>query len=165
LAAARVATLNQNTTGSSGSCTGASGSTTGNAATVTNGVYTTGTQTIGGAKTFSSNVTAPDFIATSDERLKDIIEPISGALDKVCAIDGFIYKWNNKAPSKDTVTRQVGVSAQDVQAVLPEIVEEGADGFLQLSYDRLIPLLVESIKELRAEVEELKIINSNEGQS
>jgi len=50
VAAARVATLNQNTTGSSGSCTG-------NAATVTNGVYTTGTQTIGGTKTFSSNVT------------------------------------------------------------------------------------------------------------
>ena len=102
------------------------------------------------------------MVASSDERLKDIQRPITGALDKVCAIDGFIYKWNNKAPSKDTVTRQVGVSAQDVQAVLPEIVEEGADGFLQLSYDRLIPLLVESIKELKSEVEELKSINSKD---
>ena len=71
----------------------------------------------------SSNIVyATDFIASSDERQKDVIEPITGALEKVCAIDGFIYKWNDKASSKDTVTRQVGVSAQQIQEVLPEIV-------------------------------------------
>ena len=111
----------------------------------------------------SSNIVyATDFIASSDERQKDIIEPITGALDKVCAIDGFIYKWNDKAPSGDTVTRQVGVSAQDVQEVLPEAVFETEGGYLGVAYDKLIPLLVESIKELKSEVEELKSINSKD---
>jgi hypothetical protein len=58
IAAARVETLNQNTTGSSGSCTG-------NAATVTNGVYTTGDQTIGGVKTFSGSITTPFLTSTA----------------------------------------------------------------------------------------------------
>ena len=101
-------------------------------------------------------------MTTSDERLKDIIEPITGALDKVCAIDGFIYKWNDKAPSKDTVTRQVGVSAQTVQAILPEVVGEDENGYLGVSYSKLVPLLIESIKELAAEVKELKSINSKD---
>ena len=111
----------------------------------------------------SSNIVyATDFIASSDERQKDIIEPITGALDKVCAIDGFIYKWNDKAASLDKETRQVGISAQAVQEVLPEAVFEKDDGYLGVAYDKLIPLLVESIKELKSEVEELKSINSRD---
>ena len=81
-------------------------------------------------------------------------------MDKVCAIDGFIFKWNDKAASQNRETRQVGVSAQSVQAVLPEAVFEKEEGYLGVAYDKLIPLLVESIKELKSEVEELKSINS-----
>ena len=107
---------------------------------------------------------ATDVIASSDMRLKDKVGTIDNALDKVCSLDGFLYTWNDKAKSKETSV-QIGVSAQQVQEVLPEAVTEGSDGYLGVKYDKLVPLLIESIKELRAEVEELKIINSNEGQS
>jgi hypothetical protein len=105
----------------------------------------------------SSNILyATDFIASSDERQKDIIEPITGALDKVCAIDGFIYKWNDKAASKDKESRQVGISAQAVQKVLPEAVFEKDDGYLGVAYDKLVPLLIEAVKELKSDNEELR---------
>ena len=64
--------------------------------------------------------------------------------------------------SLDKETRQVGISAQAVQEVLPEAVFEKDDGYLGVAYDKLIPLLVESIKELKSEVEELKSINSKD---
>ena len=181
LAAARVATLNQNTTGSSGSCTG-------NAATATNATnatfpYVTQTNTtnstfyptfvfsdVSGNKGLkydagftynaSSNILyATDFVASSDMRLKDKVGNLDNALAKVCSLDGFLYTWNDKAESADKETLQVGVSAQQVQEVLPEAVEESDNGYLGVKYDKLIPLLIESIKELKAEVEELKSIN------
>ena len=108
----------------------------------------------------SSNiVNATDFIASSDERLKTKVGTLDNALDKVCSIDGFLYTWNDKAQSKDKETVQVGVSAQQVQEVLPEAVAEGEEGYLGVKYDKLVPLLIESIKELKAEIEELKSIN------
>ena len=54
---------------------------------------------------------------------------------------------------------QVGVSAQEVEKVLPEAVIEKEDGYKGVKYDKLVPLLIESIKELKAEIEELKGIN------
>jgi hypothetical protein len=114
--------------------------------------------------TVSNYIYATDVIASSDMRLKDKVGTLDNALDKVCALDGFLYTWNDKAKSKETSV-QIGVSAQQVQEVLPEAVEEGEDGYLGVKYDKLVPLLIESIKELRAEVEELKSINSQEGKS
>ena len=95
-------------------------------------------------------------------RLKDKVGDIDNALDKVCSIDGFLYTWNDKAQSEDKETVQVGVSAQQVQEVLPEAVSEGEEGYLVVKYDKLVPLLIESIKELKSEIEELKRINSTE---
>ena len=174
ISAALTGNVTGNVSGSSGSCTGnAATATTATKISMTdhNGnasyplVHQTAANTVkydsGVYMNASSNIVyATDFIASSDERQKDIIEPITGALDKVCAIDGFIYKWNDKAASLDKETRQVGVSAQAVQAVLPEAVNEKDDGYLGVAYDKLVPLLIESIKELKAEVEELKRINS-----
>ena len=109
----------------------------------------------------SSNIVyATDFVASSDMRLKDKVGNLDNALDKVCALDGFLYTWNDKAESADKETLQVGVSAQQVQEVLPEAVEESDNGYLGVKYDKLVPLLIESIKELKAEVEKLKSINS-----
>jgi len=109
---------------------------------------------------------ATDVVATSDERLKDKVGTIDNALDKVCAIDGFLYKWNDKYTGKDD-TVQVGVSAQDVEKVLPEAVDELETGYKGVKYDKLVPLLIEAIKELREEninlrsdIEDLKSINS-----
>ena len=103
-------------------------------------------------------VYATDFIASSDERLKNRVGNLDNALDKVCSLDGFLYTWNDKAESLDKETVQVGVSAQQVQEVLPEAVNENDNGYLGVKYDKLVPLLIESIKELKAEIEELKDI-------
>ena len=95
----------------------------------------------------------------SDDRLKNRLEDIPNALDKVKSLSGFYYTPNETALSfgyKDK--RQVGVSAQATQKILPEIVTTApvnAD-YLTVQYEKFIPLLIEAIKELSAEVEELK---------
>ena len=106
----------------------------------------------------------------SDLRLKDKTGKIENALDKVGAIETFYYTHNDKAIELgyEDKKQQVGVSAQSVEAVMPEVVHlapidddgEGnsvsGENYKTVNYGRLVPLLIESIKELRAEVEELK---------
>jgi hypothetical protein len=99
--------------------------------------------------TFSGTVTAPNFVSSSDARLKSNIAPIPEALAKVQALTGVTF--NNLGSE----TQQMGLIAQDVQAVAPEAVVE-VDGVLRLAYGNLIGLLVEAIKDLAQEVDQLK---------
>lgn len=95
----------------------------------------------------------------SDDRLKNRLENISSALEKLQSLNGFYYKANDLAQSLGYTDRtEVGLSAQEVQKVLPEIVVPAPidDKYLTIHYERLIPLLVEAIKELSLEVEKLK---------
>lgn len=95
----------------------------------------------------------------SDERLKTRLGTIENALDKVDQLSGFFYKANEVAQSLGyTDKREVGLSAQEVQKVLPEVVVEAPidSQYLTIHYERVIPLLVEAIKELRVEIEKLK---------
>jgi hypothetical protein len=95
----------------------------------------------------------------SDDRLKTKLGNITNALDMVSTLNGFYYEANETAQALGyTVQREVGLSAQEVQKILPEIVVPAPidDQYLTIHYEKLIPLLVESIKELRAEIEELK---------
>ena len=96
----------------------------------------------------TSNITA----YYSDSRLKDFEGPIDSALDKVKALTGYYFKENDLARSfgYDNEKRQVGVSAQEVESVLPEVVTEApfnAD-YKSVWYEKLVPLLIEAIKEL-----------------
>ena len=181
VAAARVATLNQNTTGSSGS-------TTGNAATATvlqtartiNGTSFNGSAniTITAAATnvntqlaslgvgTGASGTAGEIRATnnvtayySDDRLKTKLGNIEGALDLVGRLNGFYYEANQTAVDLGyEVKREVGVSAQEVEAIMPEIVAPAPidDRYLTVRYERLAPLLIEAIKELKDKVEFLE---------
>jgi hypothetical protein len=102
-----------------------------------------------------------DIIAfASDERLKTNFEPIENAVDKVLKLRGFTYNFNEigEGLGFDTTLRHAGVSAQEVQAVLPEAVcpAPANDEYLTVKYDKLVPLLIEAIKELKAEIKELK---------
>jgi len=112
--------------------------------------------------TVTGDMTATlDVIAfASDERLKTNIQPLENALDKVLALSGFTYNFNEIGESLgfDTTTTYVGVSAQQVQAVLPEAVKPApADpNYITVQYEKLVPLLIEAIKELKAEIDELK---------
>jgi len=99
--------------------------------------------------TFSGTVTAPNFVSSSDASLKTNVTPIADALQKVQALTGVTYNMIEGG------SREIGLIAQDVQAVAPEAVVE-AEGLLRLAYGNLVGLLVEAIKDLSAEVEQLK---------
>ena len=95
----------------------------------------------------------------SDDRLKTRLGNIENALDKLMSLNGFHYEANETAQSLGyKVKPEVGLSAQEVQAVLPEVVVPAPidDKYLTIHYERVIPLLVEAIKELKAEVDSLK---------
>ena len=95
----------------------------------------------------------------SDDRLKTKLGSIVNALSKVKSLNGFYYEANETAQALGyEPIREVGVSAQEVQAILPEIVVPAPidDKYLTVRYEKLIPLLVEAIKELSEEVERLK---------
>jgi len=96
----------------------------------------------------------------SDERLKTNFEPIENAVDKVLKLRGFTYNFNEigEGLGFNTSIRHAGVSAQEVQAVLPEAVcsAPANDEYLTVKYDKLVPLLIEAIKELKEEIKELK---------
>ena len=90
---------------------------------------------------------------TSDRRLKDNITPIDDPLAKVISISGNTYDWNDKSGKTG---KDVGVIAQELEEVLPEAVTTRKNGYLAVDYDRVVPLLVEAIKELNAKVDSLE---------
>ena len=103
-----------------------------------------------------------DIIAYySDDRLKDRQGNIENALDKVTSLDGFYFKQNDVANEllpqyKDKL--QVGVSAQQVKEVLPEVIQDAPidSQYMSVQYDKIVPLLIEAIKELKKEIQSLK---------
>jgi hypothetical protein len=156
-------TLNQNTTGSSGSCTGnsstATTATTANALNTANnyqvnsiGVGTAASGTAGEIRA-TNNITA----YYSDERLKTKISDIENPLSKLHQIKTMLYHANDIAVGLgyDASIIEVGVSAQSVQRVQPEAVAPAPidDKYLTVRYERLVPLLIEAIKELDAKVD------------
>jgi hypothetical protein len=96
----------------------------------------------------------------SDERLKTKTGNIENALDKVCQIETMLYHANEVAVALgyDAAIQEVGVTAQSVQKVQPEVVVPAPidDKYLTVRYEKLVPLLIEAIKELRTEVHALK---------
>jgi len=144
-------TFNQNTTGSSGTFT----STTQNSQFNSIGVGTTADTANTGSIIATGMITA----YYSDERLKTNLGKIENALDKVSSLNGFYYEPNEVAQELGyDIKREVGVSAQEVQKILPEIVVPAPidDKYLTVHYERLVPLLIEAIKELKSEIDELK---------
>jgi hypothetical protein len=95
----------------------------------------------------------------SDDRLKTRLGNIESALDKIRSLTGFYYEANQTAQDLGyRVKREVGVSAQEVQKVMPEIVVPAPidDKYLTVHYDKLLPLVIEAIKELANEFDEIK---------
>jgi hypothetical protein len=96
----------------------------------------------------------------SDERLKDLKGTIPNALDKVNQLNGYYYTPNETAQALgvDNKGLEVGISAQEVEAVLPEIVTKSAigDDYKTVWYEKLTPLLIEAVKELTEKVDKLE---------
>ena len=100
---------------------------------------------------FDANCTALSPVANSDRRLKVKIENMNSedALNRVLKLQGVRYNWNTKRfPHRFGFDdkREVGLIAQDVEEVVPEVVDEASDGYLTLDYEKLVSVLVESIK-------------------
>lgn len=91
----------------------------------------------------------------SDRRWKTNIAVIDSPLEKLENINGYYYNWKD---GKDKST-QVGVIAQEVEEVLPEIVSTDDDGYKSVDYSKLAPLLIEAIKEQQRTIDELKNVN------
>ena len=118
------------------------------------GVGTTPSGTTGEIRA-TGNITA----YYSDDRLKTKLGVIENSLDKICSLEGFYYEANETAQALGyEPVREVGISAQATQKVLPEIVAPAPidEKYLTVRYERLAPLLIEAIKELREEVKALK---------
>ena len=108
---------------------------------------------LGVAKTLNAGEDVVAY-ASSDKKLKDNLKPIENSLDKVSKLSGYEFDWNDKQETYQG--HDVGVVAQEVEKVLPEIVTTRDNGYKAVKYEKLVPLLIESIKELKAEIEELK---------
>jgi hypothetical protein len=105
------------------------------------------TCTSGGDFTATGNVTA-----YSDISLKENIETIPNALDKVLNLRGVEFDRIDKEDNP----HEIGVIAQEVEEVIPEVVLTNTEGIKSVAYGNLVGLLIESIKELKAEINDLK---------
>ncbi len=109
---------------------------------------------VGGEGTFTGDVTAN---TSSDIRLKENIVKIPNALDKVQKISGNTFEWKLGFDEIHSKTgNDVGVIAQEIENVLPNIVITRKNGYKGVQYEKLVALLIEAIKELKIEVDELK---------
>jgi hypothetical protein len=112
------------------------------------------------ASTITGEIIATgDIVAfySSDERLKENIQPIQNALTKVEAISGNTYDWKEGFEEIHSHTgHDLGVIAQEIEKVLPEVVINRENGYKAVDYEKIVPLLIEAIKELSAKVKELE---------
>jgi hypothetical protein len=180
IGASYIATLNQNTTGYAATVSGAAQGNITSVGTLT-GLTVGGNAQISSLGVGTAAVgTAGEIVATnniiayySDGRLKTVSSTIPNALDKVSKLTGVYYTTNELAESFGYTDKanQVGVIAQEVEAVLPEvvtlapfdrvnvdgeIVSKSGENYKTVFYDKLVPLLIEAIKELKEEVDMLK---------
>ena len=106
---------------------------------------------------FNGNATlAGDLTINSDARLKDNIQPLGSTLDKLHQIEAKTYSFKKD----EDHTPKIGVLAQEVQAVFPELVTEGADGTLSVNYQGLVPVLINAINEQDAKIAALEAQNA-----
>ena len=119
----------------------------------TNGaLVVTGGVGIGGALNVGGDITA---FSSSDVSLKENITPISNAVDKVRSISGNTFTWNEKSVYNGE--EGTGIIAQEIEALeLPGVTETREDGTKAVRYDRLVPLLIEAIKELDGKIKSLE---------
>jgi hypothetical protein len=102
---------------------------------------------VNGAIYATSNITA-----NSDIRLKKNLEIINNPTDKLMELNGYSYQW------KSDDSHQYGVIAQEVEKILPYAVSTGNDGIKGVSYNQIIPVLIEAVKEQKAKIENLEIL-------
>ena len=94
--------------------------------------------------------------STSDIRLKDNIRTIDNALDKVNSIQGIEFDWIEKEEVHGNKGHDIGVIAQEIEKILPDVVTTRDSGYKAVKYEKIVPLLIEAIKDLSKQVDGLK---------
>lgn len=114
--------------------------------------------TINGTLTSTGTMTAPNNVTASDSRLKKNIAPLQSALEGVEKLNGVYYSYKADAPDGNTYpkSRQIGVIAQDVEKVYPELVVTQPGGFKAVDYPKLTAVLIEAVKELQIRLEKVE---------
>jgi hypothetical protein len=92
---------------------------------------------------------------SSDERLKQNIQPIGHVLDKLMILNGYTYQWKDTARGTE---EQIGLLAQEVEKQFPQLVHTDEDGMKSVAYSNMIPVLIEAIKEQQAQINELRTL-------
>ena len=95
-------------------------------------------------------LTSTDYNSSSDMTLKQDFTPIQNPLDIISQLTGFGFTW------KDSKQKSYGLSAQEVEKVIPDIVKDRPDGTKGINYMNLTAFLIEAIKDLKQEIQELK---------
>ena len=90
---------------------------------------------------------------SSDERLKDNVTPIESALDKLNQIGGYEFDWNSDSEHSG---HDVGVIAQEIEKVLPEVVVTRGNGYKAVRYEKIVALLIQAIKEQQSQIDDLQ---------
>ena len=140
--------------------------TTSNSLYMNNGIVCTHLQ-VGGVtpcNTTAGRIDATNDVvayATSDRRLKENIKPIDSALCKVIGVSGNTFDWKELTKEEKLVIHgnegpDVGVIAQEIEEVLPEAVTTRESGYKAVNYEKIVPLLIEAIKDLTNKVEKLE---------
>ena len=96
--------------------------------------------------------------STSDIRLKENITPLSTPLEKVMKLQGVDFTWKPDIDSEYAGKKDIGLIAQQVEEVLPDAVETRYNGYKAVRYEKVIPLLVEAVKEQQKQIDELKYL-------
>jgi len=94
---------------------------------------------------------------SSDKRLKDNITPITDPLSKISQLGGYTFDWIPKEGIHSHEGRDVGVIAQEVEEVLPEVTTTRDNGYKAVKYEKIVPLLIECIKAQQSQIDELKV--------
>jgi len=105
-------------------------------------------------------VRATQYLTGSDVRLKKNVAPLTDVLDRLEKVRGVSFEWNEPAEAigHSSDRREIGVIAQEVEAVFPEVVTvTGEEGYKAVAYDKLTAVLIEAVKELKAENAALKL--------
>jgi len=126
---------------------------TASTSTTTGALKVTGGVGVGGDIFAGADIVA---YASSDERLKDNVELISDPIGKVQALKGVTWEWNDNASEAAKQSPNLGVIAQDVEKVLPQLVHDRDNGYKGVDYAKLTGLLIEAIKEQQKQIDDLK---------
>ena len=115
-----------------------------------NGAMTGSTLLVNGTVNATGDITA---FYSSDERLKDNITPIEGALEKINQIGGYGFDWNDNSEHSG---HDVGVIAQEIEKVLPEVVVDRDTGYKAVRYEKIVALLIQAVKGQQLQIDELR---------